>query len=509
MPISFSRYINIISGVGGAAQVKERDLILRVFTPNTDLPVGTTVEYLLPSELPAIETVFGIGSEEYKRALSYSSFVSKQITSPDKISFASYNAAATVSTAYGDPAATGTIAQIIAAETDTFEIMFGATVANLSALNFSADVTYDQVAATLQTAIRAVGGLATATVIFNDVEGNFVIGSFTPGIASPLISFPNQAGVLEGLFGMLSPNTVIVPGEVAETPLQSVQNSVALNTNLATFLFTESSGLTLQQIEAITAWNVTQNNQYMFLVLTTAANAAAWAAGLLGYAGVGLTLYVATNYDYPEMLPAKVAASTDYTQRNVSQNYEFQEDTTLVPTVTDDTDANTYDNLRVNYYGQTQVNGNEINFYQTGVLMGGANAPTDMNTYVNEIWLKGEISVAFMNALLALSEIPANAAGRAIALGIIQTVVDNGPGTATYNGVISVAETLDQTQIEYIVNLASLAVAKQVQTIGYWFDVTFTSAVQTNGTTKWTLNYQLIYAKNNAIRAVNGSDILI
>ncbi|EFG3743459.1 DUF3383 domain-containing protein, partial [Escherichia coli] len=82
--ISQSRYIKIVSGVGAGAAVAVRKLSLRIMTSNTVLPPGIVAEF---STADAVGSYFGFSSEEYKRAALYFGFISKQINSPDSISF--------------------------------------------------------------------------------------------------------------------------------------------------------------------------------------------------------------------------------------------------------------------------------------------------------------------------------------------------------------------------------------------------------------------------------------
>jgi hypothetical protein len=49
---------------------------------------------------------------------------------------------------------------------------------------------------------------------------------------------------------------------------------------------------------------------------------------------------------------------------------------------------------------------------------------------------------------------------------------------------------------------------QKVQTSGYWFDVVFETYV-VNNQTEYKAVYTLIYAKDDVIRLVNGTDILI
>jgi hypothetical protein len=115
----------------------------------------------------------------------------------------------------------------------------------------------------------------------------------------------------------------------------------------------------------------------------------------------------------------------------------------------------------------------------------------------------------FLSALLTLNEIPANISGKGTMTSIIQTAVNQ----ALANGVISVVGTanpLTPTQIQAIGQLTNSANAwQQVQTIGYWFMVYFTSSVTSDGRTEYQGNYTLVYTKNNAIRKVIGTHNLI
>ena len=206
---------------------------------------------------------------------------------------------------------------------------------------------------------------------------------------------------------------------------------------------------------------------------------------------------------FPEQMPMMIEAATDYDGLNTVQNYEFQQFVGITPSVTSDTDANTYDALSINYYGSTQNAGQVISFYQKGVLQGLAIDIIDMNAYVNEIWLKDAASVAVMNLLLAVSQVPANAQGRNQILGTVQGVVNQ----ALNNGTISVGKTLNQAQQSYITNATGDPLAwYQVQAAGYWLDVVITSS---GVPLVYTATYTLIYSKDDVIRKVNGTHTLI
>ena len=207
--------------------------------------------------------------------------------------------------------------------------------------------------------------------------------------------------------------------------------------------------------------------------------------------------------EFPEQLPMMIEAATNYYATNSVQNYMFQQSSNLTASVTTNTLANTYDAIFVNYYGQTQSAGTQISFYQRGVMLGqnvGTNIK-DMTAYVNEIWLKDAVSVAFMNLLLALTQVPANAQGQAQLLTVLQDVLNQ----ALTNGVISVGKTLSSTQKAYIGAATGDQDAwYQVQNSGYWANIEIVLVGS-----DYVAQYTLIYSKDDVVRKVEGTQTLI
>jgi hypothetical protein len=96
-------------------------------------------------------------------------------------------------------------------------------------------------------------------------------------------------------------------------------------------------------------------------------------------------------------------------------------------------------------------------------------------------------------------------------MGICTNLIQSAIAQAVLNGVISVGDApLSATQIAYITQITGDSKAwQQIQTIGYWFNVTFTSSVNSAGKTVWQANYIIVYAKENVVNKVVGSHILI
>ena len=236
---------------------------------------------------------------------------------------------------------------------------------------------------------------------------------------------------------------------------------------------------------------------------------------LSGIEGCELTLIGPTG-EYHAMQPMVILAATDYTKPNAVQNFMYQLFPTLTPTVSVTATSDTYDTLRVNYLGVTQEAGITLAFYQRGVMMGGAGAPTDMNVYANEQWFKDAAATAIMNLFLAVARVPRTPGGRAQIMGVLMGVIDNntsGQAGAVQNGVIAVRDVgnpLSSLEITTISEDSNDPNAwRQVQTIGYWLNVSFVSYVTTDDRTEWKAVYTVIYTKDDAVRKVEGSHVLI
>jgi hypothetical protein len=194
-------------------------------------------------------------------------------------------------------------------------------------------------------------------------------------------------------------------------------------------------------------------------------------------------------------------AATPYQRRQSVQNYMFQL-FALTPSVSDTTLSTFFDGIRVNYYGETQQAGNNISFYQRGFLMGGLTDPIDMGVYANEVFLKDAIGVDIINLLLAVPVVPANDTGKSMVLTSIQASID----LALLNGTISVGATLNVTQRAFVLAITGDELAfLQIQNIGYWLN----ASIQEPQPSEFQVDYVLLYKKNDAIRKVEGSHLLI
>lgn len=512
MAISFTTYVDIVSSVGAGESVAERQLIGRLMTDNNLLPPGTYLEFPNNNDGAAnVGTYFGVGSNEQLRAAFYCSWISKNGTAPPSISFGRWVDTVVGSQIHGAVAnyALGSFTPISAAG---FTLTLGGFTHTLTNINLSAAASLAAVAADVQTAINgySAGGAAWtgATVAYNTTRQSF---DFVSGAVGPdtIAVAPAPTGIdLAGPLGWLT-GAILCDGTAVESITETLANQASISNNFGSYLFMPA--LTTAQIVESATWNNGNNLMFQYMIPVAAAGSEAQndaeiiSAAIANLAGCAMTLSLNGN-QYPEMCPMMIMAATDYTQRNSVQNYMFQI-FNLIPSVTNDADYATYTNLRVNFYGETQTAGQLISFYQRGVLTGLASSPLDQNTYANEQWLKDAAGSSIMTLLLALAAVSANNQGIAQLLSVLQTVINQ----ALLNGTISVGKPLTTVQQLYITNATGNSKAwYQVQNSGYWLScniVSYTDPI--TGTLEYKAVYTLIYSKDDIIRLVDGTHILI
>lgn len=500
MSIDITRYVQITSGVAATGGVAQRELIGRLFSEDAKVPTNGVLEFTSAANVGAY---FGTGSVEYARAAFYFAFISKSLSAPRKLSFARHARTASPARIYGS-VPIGSLLAFQAVTAGTLSLTIGAQTANLTGLNFSSAVSLANVASILQTALQLAAGnqFTTASVAYDATSGSFNLVASSGQTAAAEISVNAAAGgSIAALMGW-SVGAVFSPATPVQTITEALTVSTGISNNFGSFAFVSTSLTVDETLEAAT-WNAARNVEFIFSARTTAANAVSLSAALLAKAGAGVTLAPLTT-EYPEMLPMMVLAATNYARPGSVQNYMFYQGA-LTPSVTTDTLADLYDPLRVNYYGQTQTAGQQISFYQRGVLMGDPTAPVDMNVYANEIWFKDAANAAIMALLLALPRIPANADGRGQILAILQDPINQ----ALNNGTISVDKTLTTAQRLYVTQLTGDPDAfQQVQAIGYWIDCVIEPRV-VDDITVYIAVYTLVYGKDDTIRKVEGQHILV
>lgn len=497
MPISIDKYVEITSGVGGATTVAGRRLIGLRMTTDPRVPVDAVVT-MSPSDAA---TFFGDGTPEATFASQYGAYVSPAPASQAKlISFGAYAATARLPRIYGAPK----VADLDAIKLITdgsLTITLGSLTQTLNDLDFSAAVTFADVASIVQAAMRltvANPQWATATVTYDAVNSRFIISGSTAEAAQ--IGAAN--GVTADALGLTQAAAIDSPGSAVQTPLEAVQAVDSATDNFGSFSF--GASLTLEQVVAVATWNAALNIKYQFYFTPPTGSEETWYAALINIASCGMIIN-RTPGEYKEALPAAIMAAIDYTAgRNVNVNFMYRQGP-FTADISDTKEAAALDAIRANYYGVTQTAGQRLSFFQDGVLMGGATAATEMNIHANEQWLKSDMQSSLLSLQLAVGGLSANNAGT----GRIRATLVSRIAVALLNGTISPGKDLTTAQQIAVTDISGdINAYRDVQSQGYWLGVTIVPRV-VSGATKYVSVYTLAYSKNDVVREIKGSHNLI
>ena len=505
MAISQSRYVLITSGVGGAAAAGRRELIARLMTTNTKAPTKGVLEFGggAAAALKNVGIHFGTSSAEYAFASKYFGWVSKDARQADKISFARYTPTATAPQLISTQDAPA-VATFTAITDGSIKLSMGGVSYELTGLDFSAATSLADVAAAIQTAVQAntAGGdlWTAATVSFSN--GSFILTGGDTGAADIVPAEDAASGTsIKDLVGWSNAAAPIVSaGCAAETLSEALDRIANTSNNFGSFAFVES--LTSDQVAEVATWTNAQNVAFLYSQHCTKSNYSDFAEACKGKNGACLTLGV--SGDNAHFMPMAIGACINYARPAAATNFMFNQFNAETPTVTDDTMADRYDAKKINYLGATQQAGKNIAFYQRGVLQGDI---SDIGVYWNEMWLKDAFATEFLNLLIALKQLPANADGSNTARGVMGAVIEE----AKMNGTVQAGKNLNTTQKAYITSLTNDEDAwREVQGNGCYLSVDVQEYQNAqSGLTEYKIDYQFIYGKGDSIRKVTGSDILI
>lgn len=507
MTIRFSKYIDIRSAIAAATALAARQFGGRIYTPNILVSPGTVQSFANPDD---VGLFFGTDSEEYKRSLLYFGYTSPEITSPQQLTFSRWVQVATPARVFGAKNLAATLAALKMIVAGQLTFVLNGTNVVISSISFSAATSLADVAAELQTAIQLNMDpvLHTALVTYDAANVRFIFtGASTATTAATIDILQTGSGITDvasNIAWYASQGAIMTSSAPAAEPVDTLINDVSANNNFGSFIFIANGGTmpTLAQATLVAQQNKTYNVQFMYLVLVNPTNNAAWQAALGGIGGTALVYSLDTlASEYPEMDPMCILGATQFDTINGAPGYMYtQFDQT--PSVTNDQLSDQLDAIKVNYYGNTQQNGQVISFFQRGKMCGGATDPDAMNVYANEMWLKSFAGTTFFNLMMALKKISANTTGRGQLLALMtQTIIP----AALNNGTISVGKLLNQQQIQFITQKTNDPNAWQkVQNIGYWYDVQF--SVVSN---EYRANYTLIYSKDDLVLAIDGIHALI
>ena len=206
------------------------------------------------------------------------------------------------------------------------------------------------------------------------------------------------------------------------------------------------------------------------------------------------------------VMPQAILGAIDFVNGQTT-NFMFKMFDKEVPAITD---SNLYDSLTaslINFYGQTQTNGQTLAFYQRGYNTDG----TDTALFCNEMWFKSACEMELLDLLTNTERIPANSLGVDMVKLAVVDVCSDAVNNASF--MPKVADRSAMKTIRQIVTVsdggeeAVSSIAADLETKGY--SVYAYLAEPKSASTEQYIAYYVFYGTADSIRFIEGNNVLI
>jgi hypothetical protein len=206
------------------------------------------------------------------------------------------------------------------------------------------------------------------------------------------------------------------------------------------------------------------------------------------------------------VMPMAILGALDF-QNGTTTNFMFKQFDKEVPVVSSSELYDTLSESFINFYGQTQTNGQTLAFFQRGFNTDGY----DTALFCNEMWFKAACEVNLMNLLTSQERIPASAQGvDMVKLSVIE-VCSDAVNNASFMPKVADREALKM--IRRIVEIsggdeaAVSSIAVDLETKGY--SVYAYLAAPKADSTEMFIAYYVFYGTADSIRFIEGNNVLI
>lgn len=375
---------------------------------------------------------------------------------------------------------------------------------DLSGLVFSNGAMLESVATTDANYVKYTGG-KPITLSLSEVATYFGTTSDEYKFAQRYFSYISPSGRSPQALSFVDVGASTDSAGYKGNLVDAFEGAISETTNFGSFTFLPTTGgidISSDFSAMKDVYTLNDGLNYMFLAIhgeiynSTTSITRAQACGALK-----MTNFTVGADKYCAALPMAIAAATRYDRNSSATCFMYKQLAAENPVVNTDTLATTLDDAHINYYGQTQVNGQQIAFYQRGVNLDG----TDTAIAYNEMWLKSQVATNFFNYVTNVERIPANYVGESIVeSAIVMPVILQGLS----NEVIMPGKTLTAQQRAAIFQYTGdETAADQVQENGYWLSTSV--GLRSGSDSEYEASYRLVYSKADSIRFVDGTHNLI
>ena len=460
MAIPASRIASVIPSVLSAAGAA-LDLNGLILSENASIPSGTMMPFANAADVGAF---FGLTSTEYQMAQIYFEGQNGATTTPGKVYFGAYSAAASSAFLRSGSLAGMSLTQLQAL-TGTLTVTIDGTPNTSSSINLSSASSFSAAA----TAIEAAFTSPDFTLEYDTQLSAFVFTSNTTGATS---TATYATGTLAaGLNLTQATGAVLSQGAAASTPATSMPVFAAAAGDWAGFATTWEP--VLADKEAFSAWTAVQGKRYFYAGYDTDVNALTsgstetWLAAVIAANEDGTIGIWAANDAEGALEAAAVlgwAASLNFTQTNGRTTLAERSFSGLTPTVTTSAQASALEANGYNYYGDFATSSTQWQFFYPGSITGEYKWA---DSYVCQIKFNADLQDAMMNLLTSVGSIPYNPAGYSL---IHAALAD--PITAASNfGTIRTDITLSASQVQELFNAIGFDVSQPINAAGYYLDI--------------------------------------
>lgn len=404
---------------------------------------------------------FGEASEEYAVAQKYFLGYDNSFKKPRAILFARAATEALAAELIGGAAES--LIELKKIADGALTLTVDSTTLNLSGLDFSTSTTQSDVAQVINTAITGQSGKATVT--YSSQTGGFIVTSGTTGEQSMINFATGDSADALGLSE--SAGAVVSAGSAALTPsglMESITNQTQNFVPFTTLYEAEA-----EEVLGYCEWSNAQNVDYLYIAWSTNpadklnTNKSNLPNQIIEAAPEGVCM-VWGGVEYAAFI-ASIAASIDWNRNNGLVTFKFKSQDGLAASITDASEANSLLSMNVNYYGKYATRADDFIMLTEGAMMAGNYGFVD--AFVGMVWIKNNIQLSCMNGFVNVGRVPYNEAGYTIIRSWCNDTIDR----AKLNGVIQAGVTLSQSQKAQLYNEIGQDVSSQIQTDGYYLQV--------------------------------------
>ncbi|MDE1905342.1 MAG: DUF3383 domain-containing protein [Rhodospirillales bacterium] len=484
IPISAIVQVNpgVLAPAGSAI-----DLNGLILTQTSTIPIGAVQNF---ASAAAVGAFFGLTSTEYAMAQVYFAGIQNGTKAPGLLYFAQYpeNAVA----AYLRGGTLGTMAlTALQALSGTIALTVNGTLYTSSAISLSGATSFSNAATIIQ------AGFTTPpfTVSWNATLAAFVITSSTTGTASTITV---ATGTLATSLN-LTTGAILSQGAAAATPAAFMSALVLVNQNWG--LFTTAWESILTEKQAFGGWVSTVAPRFGYVCRDSDPN-------YVNNPSLTFGTYVQANtlagicLSYGDHTHASFvlgyAASLDFSRTNGRATLAFKTQAGLIPSVTNQTLAQTLQGLGVNFFGAYATAAANFNFMYPGAISG---QYLWLDSYLDQIWLTANLQLAMVNLLINVGSIPYNSQGYAL----INAACQDPIAAAVNYGAIRPGTTLSASQIAQAAFAIGADISGPLTSKGWYLQIQpATAAIRVARTSP---SMTLYYADGQSVQALTLASI--